>query len=143
MEIEAVSRRPGVSSPPAAASPNAARRHSGAAPGTLRVSVVYAERGSAWQTRLDVPVGADVGTVFRLSGFSEAFPDYPSQAPAVGIFGRRCHLEEPVAEGDRIEIYRPLDFDPMESRRRRAEHRKAAGRQPQFRPRRVRDAGKS
>ena len=142
MEIEAVRRRSGVSSPPTAL-PSAGGRHSGAAQGTVRVSVVYAECGNAWQTRLAVPAGTDVGTVFRLSGFAEAFPDYPSEAPAVGIFGRRCHFEEPVAEGDRIEIYRPLDFDPMESRRRRAEHRKAAGRQPQFRPRRVRDAGNS
>jgi len=123
--------------------PNAAGRRSEAAQGTVRVSVVYAECGNAWQTRLAVPAGTDVGTVFRLSGFAQAFPDYPSQAPAVGIFGRRCHLDEPVSEGDRIEIYRPLDFDPMESRRRRAEHRKAAGQQPRFRPRRVRDAGKS
>ncbi|WP_243410919.1 RnfH family protein [Pusillimonas noertemannii] len=123
--------------------PDAAGRHARGAHGTVQVSVVYAECGNAWQTKLAVPEGTDVGTVFRLSGFAEAFPDYPSEAPAVGIFGRRCHLEEPVAEGDRIEIYRPLDFDPMESRRRRAEHRKAAGRQPQFRPRRVRDAGNS
>jgi len=142
MEIEAVRRRPSAS-PPATALPDAAGRHARGAHGTAQVSVVYAECGNAWQTKLAVPAGTDVGTVFRLSGFAEAFPDYPSEAPAVGIFGRRCHLEEPVAEGDRIEIYRPLDFDPMESRRRRAEHRKAAGRQPQFRPRRVRDSGNS
>jgi putative ubiquitin-RnfH superfamily antitoxin RatB of RatAB toxin-antitoxin module len=32
---------------------------------------------------------------------------------------------KPLADGDRVEIYRGLSFDPMESRRRRAEHRRA------------------
>ena len=38
----------------------------------------------------------------------------------VGIWGRRCSLDQLVAEGDRVEIYRPLTIDPMEARRTRA-----------------------
>ncbi|WP_195846919.1 RnfH family protein, partial [Bordetella pertussis] len=33
--------------------------------------------------------------------------------------------DAPLADGDRVEIYRGLSFDPKESRRRRAEHRRA------------------
>ena len=40
------------------------------------------------------------------------------------------------AAGDRVEIYRPLNFDPMESRRRRAVHRNAFMTKPQNRPKR-------
>jgi len=38
----------------------------------------------------------------------------------VGIFGKRVSLETRLADGDRVEIYRPLAMDPKESRRRRA-----------------------
>lgn len=127
MEIDAAKRR---AAPPSA----------GTAQGQATVTVVHAQRDSVWQVALTVPQGARVGEVLRQSGFAEAFPAYPIGDPAVGIFGRRCHPDETVSDGDRIEIYRPLDFDPMESRRRRAEHRKAAERQTEFRPRRVRGA---
>jgi hypothetical protein len=38
----------------------------------------------------------------------------------LGVFGRRCAPDTPLRDGDRVEVYRPLSFDPMESRRRRA-----------------------
>lgn len=104
----------------------------------VTVTVVFAEPQRVWATQLTVPAGTHVATVLGLSGFAQAFPDYPLDAPAVGIFGRRCRLDEAVSEGDRLEIYRPLNFDPMESRRRRAAHRSASAAQVQFRPRRVR-----
>src|SRR5690606_4891918 len=104
METEVVRRRAGTPSTAKAALPDAAGRHAEPPHGTGRVSVVYARRGHAWRTELTVAAGTDVGTVFRLSGFAQAFPDYPSQDPAVGVFGRRCRLDEIVSEGDRIEI---------------------------------------
>jgi putative ubiquitin-RnfH superfamily antitoxin RatB of RatAB toxin-antitoxin module len=32
-------------------------------------------------------------------------------------------LEHPLADGDRVEIYRPLAMDPKEARKRRAQKR--------------------
>ena len=43
---------------------------------------------------------------------------------AVGIWGRAAALDAPLADGDRVEIYRPLAMDPKEARRRRAQRRK-------------------
>jgi len=43
---------------------------------------------------------------------------------AVGIFGKRVDLDHRLAEGDRVEIYRPLAMDPKEARRQRALKRK-------------------
>jgi putative ubiquitin-RnfH superfamily antitoxin RatB of RatAB toxin-antitoxin module len=38
----------------------------------------------------------------------------------VGIFGQICDLEKILNAGDRIEIYRPLQKDPMDARRQKA-----------------------
>ncbi|WP_397473231.1 RnfH family protein [Pusillimonas sp.] len=119
------------------------RRAGSGGTGEATVTVVYAEPDKVWQKTLTVAVGTDVAAALKLSGFARAFPAYPIDAPVVGIFGRRCQLDEAVSDADRIEIYRPLDFDPMESRRRRAAHRKAAVAQAAFRPRRVRDGNNS
>lgn len=40
----------------------------------------------------------------------------------VGIFSVPYPLDRQVQEGDRIEIYRPLQNDPKEARRQRAGH---------------------
>jgi len=105
---------------------------------SVNVSVVYARQEGCWQRALAVPAGTTVAAAIQLSGFAKTFPQYAETSPVVGIFGRRCRWDEIVSEGDRIEIYRPLSFDPMESRRRRAAHRKAAATKTAFRPRRVR-----
>jgi len=38
----------------------------------------------------------------------------------LGVFGERVSDDAPLSEGDRVEIYRPLQQDPMELRRQRA-----------------------
>ena len=38
----------------------------------------------------------------------------------VGVFGKARGLDEPLAAGDRVELYRPLAQDPKERRRRAA-----------------------
>ena len=136
METEVVRRR--GSEPQQAASASEPPVVTGK--GSITVSVVHALPERVWHTTLTVPAGSSIAQVLQLSGFATQFPDYPIQSPAVGIFGRRAQVGQVVAEGDRVEVYRPLSFDPMESRRRRAEHRKAASKKGQFRPRRVREA---
>lgn len=144
MKAQAVQRKAGTEGDADERGPGEAVRRSihpaGGAGRSVKVSVVYARPGpdGVWQATLAVPAGADVAAVLEQSGFAEKFPAYPIDAPAVGIFGRRCQLDEIVSDGDRVEVYRPLDFDPMASRRRRAAHRKAAADQAVFRPRRVR-----
>ncbi|MGH8686821.1 MAG: RnfH family protein [Burkholderiales bacterium] len=78
----------------------------------LRVEVVEALPGSAWRVGLSLEHGATVADALRAAGRRAAGP--------VGIFGRRASLEDALADGDRVEIYRPLRADPKEDRRRRA-----------------------
>ncbi len=39
----------------------------------------------------------------------------------MGVFGTERDPDSPAADGDRIELYRPLAMDPTEARRLRAE----------------------
>ena len=40
-------------------------------------------------------------------------------AASIGVWGRQRPGSTPLKEGDRVEIYRPLEADPMEARRAR------------------------
>lgn len=102
----------------------------------LSVHVVYAQAHDVWQVTLELPQGATVAQALEVSRFAASFPSYPGDAPVVGVFGQTCSLDRILADGDRIEIYRPLTFDPMESRHRRALHRKAFMTKPKNRPKR-------
>lgn len=102
----------------------------------IRVQVVYAEPDSVWQVDLHLTGGATVAQALEASQFAGRVPGYPQEALVVGIYGQACDLGRLLADGDRIEIYRPLVFDPMESRHRRALHRQAFMTKPRNRPKR-------
>lgn len=90
----------------------------------IQVSVVYAQKtGEVWRARLVLPPGTTLLEAVRASGFEKAFPAYDLNALQAGVFGLARPADAPLRDGDRVEIYRPLAFDPMESRRRRALHR--------------------
>jgi hypothetical protein len=88
------------------------------------VLVVYAAHATeVWQRTVELTTPCSVAQVIGLSGFGLANPNVDWQVGGVGIFGKRVTPQTMVADGDRIEIYRSLVFDPKESRRRRARHR--------------------
>jgi uncharacterized protein len=92
----------------------------------IDVLVVYASSPQAiWSKPLCLTAPATVAEVIARSGFEQSYPLIDWRAAGVGIFGRKCSADDLVTAGARIEIYRPLTFDPMQSRRRRAAHRKA------------------
>jgi putative ubiquitin-RnfH superfamily antitoxin RatB of RatAB toxin-antitoxin module len=91
----------------------------------LRVAVAWSARpGEAREVDVALPAGARVLDAIRASGamVGEGAVDISTQA--VGIWGRAAALDAPLADGDRVEIYRPLLMDPKEARRRRAQRRK-------------------
>lgn len=81
--------------------------------GAISVEVVYAQAKEVDTVSLRMPAGATVREAIAASGFSAAFA-------AAGIFGRRVPLDTKLADGDRVELYRPLALDPKEQRRQRA-----------------------
>jgi putative ubiquitin-RnfH superfamily antitoxin RatB of RatAB toxin-antitoxin module len=90
----------------------------------MRISIAFAAPTSLWRQTLDLPEGSTVGQAIAASGFSRVFPEFTDHLPDVGVYGERCALGRVLNDQDRVELYRPLVFDPLASRRRRAEHRR-------------------
>lgn len=82
----------------------------------LRVEVVYASGKEADVVTVRLPAGATVRDAITASGLAARLSDLS----AVGVFGRRVKPDAPLADGDRVEIYRPLLVDPKEQRRQRS-----------------------
>jgi putative ubiquitin-RnfH superfamily antitoxin RatB of RatAB toxin-antitoxin module len=89
----------------------------------MTVWVCYARPHDAWLRQIDLPAGASAADAVAASGFAAAFPGVDAWREGVGVFGRMVPSSHVLKDGDRVEIYRALDFDPMESRRRRLAHR--------------------
>ena len=96
-------------------------------PAVVRVTVVYAlpeeqhcvALALAPGTTLLQAVAAVALRALRGAGWA------PLEA---GIFNRRCPPDTVLQDGDRVEIYRPLQIDPKVARHQRvARKRKAAG----------------
>jgi putative ubiquitin-RnfH superfamily antitoxin RatB of RatAB toxin-antitoxin module len=86
----------------------------------VNVEVVYAKPEEQVIIKLAMEEGATVEAAVKASGLLELFPELAQSELNAGIFGVACKLDQPVSEGDRIEIYRPLVHDPKEARRQRA-----------------------
>jgi putative ubiquitin-RnfH superfamily antitoxin RatB of RatAB toxin-antitoxin module len=102
------------------------------APGarSKRCTVAYAtrERQHVWE--VDLPLSASVGDALEAARASAAVSGEDATIPwdsaAVGIFGEPCARTDGCADGDRIELYRPLRHDPRERRRERVQRERRA-----------------
>jgi putative ubiquitin-RnfH superfamily antitoxin RatB of RatAB toxin-antitoxin module len=84
------------------------------------VTVVCAFPGRHRALRVDVSPGATIGEAIEASGLLQLEPELQGRRVDAGVWNRRCSLGDPVRDGDRIEVYRPLTVDPKEARRIRA-----------------------
>jgi len=84
----------------------------------IRVEVVLALERGVDGVALSLPAGSTVRDAVAASGLGERHAGLDLEA--VGIFGRRVKPGARLADGDRVELYRPLVMDPKEARRRRA-----------------------
>ena len=84
------------------------------------MSVVHAEPERAFLVELLLPRGATVADAIERSGIRHARPDIKIREDRIGIFSRKTSLDAILRDGDRVEIYRPLNIDPKEARRKRA-----------------------
>ncbi|NNF15245.1 MAG: RnfH family protein [Gammaproteobacteria bacterium] len=83
----------------------------------IRCEVVFATPAKQVLLALQVDAGTTAGEAVKLSGISAEFPDADFSAPALGIFSRPVKAEYVLEDGNRVEIYRPLEADPKEVRR--------------------------
>jgi uncharacterized protein len=84
----------------------------------MNVGIAYADKFKQTWLKLEVPDGSTVREAIEFSGLLKQFPDVDLENQAVGIFGKISKLDAKVAEGDRVEIYRPITADPETVERR-------------------------
>ncbi len=89
----------------------------------LQIEVAYALPRQQTVLRLELIEGSTVGDAVNASGILERHPEIDLTQQSVGVFGQMVGLDTPLHDGDRVEIYRPLQVDPKEARKRRAARR--------------------
>jgi len=89
---------------------------------SINVEVAYALPGKQIIRTVNVDDGTTIGAAIVQSGIMIDFPELDNELEAskVGIFGKTSTMTTVLADGDRVEIYRPLIADPKEVRRKRA-----------------------
>ncbi len=90
----------------------------------MNVEVVYATLQQQTVIALVLEPGATVADAIDASGLYQRYPSIEPQVTPVGIYAERVHYDTVLRDGDRVEIYRPLEVDPMQARRLRAEAQK-------------------
>ncbi|MEE4173573.1 MAG: RnfH family protein [Xanthomonadales bacterium] len=108
--------------------------------GSLSIDVAFAWPDRQCIETVQLSAGATVIEAIEASGIlaiiHEREPEYEIRPDRVGVFSRRVRLEDELRDGDRVELYRPLQADPREARRARVEadrmkeDRGRAGRKP-------------
>lgn len=84
---------------------------------TIRVEVAYADPQRQVLRTVAVAAGSTVADAMAASGILAQLPGF---VPAgIGIFGRLVEPDTLLRDGDRVELYRPLQIDPKQARRNR------------------------
>jgi len=91
----------------------------------IEVEVAYARPDEQVILALKVAPGTTIEGAIRLSSVLERFPEIDLATNKVGVFGKLGRLDQALAAGDRVEIYRALIADPKEARKQRAAEGKA------------------
>jgi len=87
---------------------------------TYAVEVVYATPEEQCVIAVEVNPPATIRQAIVKSGMLERFKEIVLTDENVGVFAYRLPLDHLIEDGDRIEIYRPLQMSPTEARRIRA-----------------------
>lgn len=88
--------------------------------GHIEVEIVWPRPEGLRCWRLRLPEGSTAGAALAtIARDEDGLQDFLEGRP-LGIFARRVEPGHVLQEGDRLEIYRPLQLDPKEARRRRA-----------------------
>ena len=84
----------------------------------VRVAVAWISPKEQEVVSLELPAGATVASAISASKLASSYK-LSLDTARVGINGRIARLDSKIADGDRIEVYRPLIIDPKEARRAR------------------------
>lgn len=103
----------------------------------ITVEVAYATPARQEIVALQVEQGTTALEAVRRSGITRIFEQIDLESDSMGIFSRRLDGKSSplpqdyvLQEGERVEIYRPLRIDPMQSRLLRAARSKKIKQKP-------------
>lgn len=85
------------------------------------MEVVYARSDRQRVVRVPLRAGMTAQEAVAVSGLARQFPEIAERPLLLGIYGCRIEDAHPLRDGDRVEIYRPLKFDPRDARRKAAQ----------------------
>jgi uncharacterized protein len=96
-----------------------------------RCIVAYATAQRQYQWVVELPPAATIGEALAAARASAATESsagaaIPWDSAAVGVFGVPRTRSDGCADGDRIELYRPLTKNPRERRRERVQRERRA-----------------
>ena len=83
----------------------------------MRVEVAFALPDRQLLETVSVPEDAVMADALRLCTIDERFPEVSLDELQAGIWGKPVERTQALREGDRVEVYRPLEMDPREARR--------------------------
>lgn len=86
----------------------------------IKIEIAYALPDKYFLQELVVEEGTNIEQAIIASKLLQKFSEIDLNQNKVGIFSRLAKLTDILQSGDRIEIYRPLQADPKEIRRKRA-----------------------
>ena len=85
------------------------------------VDVVLAWPRRHLERRLSLPQGATVGEAVAAAAFEASAM---ARVTGMAVHGERVTRDTPLRDGDRVELLRPLQADPKDARRLRAERQR-------------------
>ncbi|HET7371145.1 MAG TPA: RnfH family protein [Gammaproteobacteria bacterium] len=83
----------------------------------MKVEVAYALPERQWLAEVEVPEGATAIDAARAALHAGDLPALDLDNCALGVWSKKVAPERVLADGERVEIYRPLLADPKEVRR--------------------------
>ena len=91
------------------------------------VDVTFATPERQVLLTLEVDAGSTLGDVISESGIAQQFPGVDIDSLAAGVWGKVLPRDHRIKAGDRVELYRPLEMDPREARRKQADAGRTMG----------------
>ena len=85
------------------------------------VEVVYALGRVQTIVPVQLPDGSTIRDAIACSGILKMHPEVDLERSHVGVWNRLARMDTMLHDGDRVEIYRPLNTDPKTARRQRAQ----------------------
>ncbi|NOG31724.1 RnfH family protein [Halomonas sp. TBZ9] len=95
-------------------------------PSLIHVEVAFALPLKQRIVALEVPLGTTAVDAVQLADLSSLFPEVERgvfERASLGIFGKalKAPAQHHLSDGERVEVYRPLEIDPKAARLARAQ----------------------